>query len=171
VSNSARDRVFLCARRMRLERTPVIVLAQARDLLGDGVEWPGQPQDVGKSSRPYLWRSGWVYCARDTAGRTKVGFSSSPEHRLRDLDMDPILLIVRACTHHERALHRFLDDERVDGEFFVGQRTDRFVQSGIHAATARYADFGRTNHWRDAISKIDWIVTKYAGDAIEGCAA
>ncbi len=72
-------------------------------------------------------------------GRTKVGLSANPQHRLRDLQVgSPVPLRLLAAvegTHRlEARVHAELAGTRVDGEWFDGELSADEISSVLRAA-------------------------------------
>jgi hypothetical protein len=62
-------------------------------------------------------RSGWIYFIR-FGDRVKIGYTTNPDQRMRDLPHDQVLGIMPGTRADEAAWHRLLIDFHVVGEWF-----------------------------------------------------
>lgn len=65
-----------------------------------------------------------VYAVRQPNGLIKIGYTATPEKRIRNLETQggfsvEILAVVDGTRKIERALHQMLDEHRVEGEWFA----------------------------------------------------
>lgn len=99
------------------------VYAFASDLVTE--RWDGAVRDYvstlhGTFTPPRAVKqplAGWVYFIR-FGDRVKVGYTTNPDSRLRDLPHEEVIGIVPGTRADEQAWHRLLADFHVVGEWF-----------------------------------------------------
>jgi hypothetical protein len=76
------------------------------------------------------------YIARDVTGAVKIGISTRPHLRMRELGGGAQLLALldRCELHHEHALHLLIEPDRIAGEWFQGDLTESLVRFLLSAA-------------------------------------
>jgi len=112
--------VGLCSRHLRqvYEYAQVLVAQRLDEILVEATEADAASTSIQELVLPDRGDlPGWVYFVR-FGDRIKIGYSTKPHRRLRNLPVDAVLGAIPGSLESERALHVKFGGSRIVGEWF-----------------------------------------------------